>query len=232
MRLFIYYVPAYDCPLFNNHLVEDAFIPLFFIFFGSYEVFRYLVSSEIRYISGYDVNWVLYRMQPLFPGESGVDQLVEIIKVYYLLSYCLHSFTTIIDVLRPLNDFLLHFLLYCNRFWGLRLEKKSSAWILITMSTNSLRSKLTRGTRFARNFIVISSSLIGTVLFVMVEILWGYNFQIFHKRMPPEAVDLVSRLLQYSPSLRCTAVRKLFALLFFLNFIKCFFSPFVLMMVQ
>lgn len=30
--------------------------------------------------------------------------------------------------------------------------------------------------------------------------------QIFHKRMPPEAIDLASRLLQYSPSLRCTAV--------------------------
>jgi kinase len=30
--------------------------------------------------------------------------------------------------------------------------------------------------------------------------------QIFHKRMPSEAVDLVSRLLQYSPNLRCTAV--------------------------
>ncbi|KAH9732827.1 Shaggy-related protein kinase theta [Citrus sinensis] len=29
--------------------------------------------------------------------------------------------------------------------------------------------------------------------------------KIFHKRMPPEALDLVSRLLQYSPSLRCTA---------------------------
>ncbi|CAA2959482.1 shaggy-related kinase alpha [Olea europaea subsp. europaea] len=29
--------------------------------------------------------------------------------------------------------------------------------------------------------------------------------KIFHKRIPPEAVDLVSRLLQYSPYLRCTA---------------------------
>ncbi|KAG6501482.1 hypothetical protein ZIOFF_041363 [Zingiber officinale] len=28
-------------------------------------------------------------------------------------------------------------------------------------------------------------------------------------RMPPEAVDLVSRLLQYSPNLRCTAVMSL-----------------------
>ncbi|PPD91455.1 hypothetical protein GOBAR_DD11599 [Gossypium barbadense] len=29
--------------------------------------------------------------------------------------------------------------------------------------------------------------------------------KVFHKRMPPEAIDLTSRLLQYSPSLRCTA---------------------------
>ncbi|RWW21393.1 hypothetical protein GW17_00014459, partial [Ensete ventricosum] len=33
-----------------------------------------------------------------------------------------------------------------------------------------------------------------------------YSCQIFHKRTPPEAVDLVSRLLQYSPNLRSTAV--------------------------
>ena len=30
--------------------------------------------------------------------------------------------------------------------------------------------------------------------------------QVFQKHMPPEAVDLVSRLLQYSPSFRPTAV--------------------------
>ncbi|XP_048138056.1 shaggy-related protein kinase eta isoform X1 [Rhodamnia argentea] len=30
--------------------------------------------------------------------------------------------------------------------------------------------------------------------------------KIFHKRMPPEAIDLASRLLQYSPRLRCTAL--------------------------
>ncbi|GAB2233915.1 hypothetical protein Droror1_Dr00003145 [Drosera rotundifolia] len=30
--------------------------------------------------------------------------------------------------------------------------------------------------------------------------------KVFHKRMPPEAIDLASRLLQYSPSLRCTAI--------------------------
>ncbi|XP_038976658.1 shaggy-related protein kinase alpha-like [Phoenix dactylifera] len=32
---------------------------------------------------------------------------------------------------------------------------------------------------------------------------------IFHKRMPPEAVDPVSRLLQYSPNLRSTALEAL-----------------------
>ncbi|CAH2038760.1 unnamed protein product [Thlaspi arvense] len=37
---------------------------------------------------------------------------------------------------------------------------------------------------------------------VLAELLLG---QVFHKRMPPEAIDLASRLLQYSPSLRCTA---------------------------
>ncbi|XP_042060053.1 shaggy-related protein kinase eta-like [Salvia splendens] len=30
--------------------------------------------------------------------------------------------------------------------------------------------------------------------------------KVFHKRMPPEAIDLTSRLLQYSPNLRCTAL--------------------------
>ncbi|KAL0719887.1 hypothetical protein Bca4012_069211 [Brassica carinata] len=30
--------------------------------------------------------------------------------------------------------------------------------------------------------------------------------KVFHKRMPPEAVDLVSRLLQYCPNLRCAAI--------------------------
>lgn len=42
--------------------------------------------------------------------------------------------------------------------------------------------------------------------------------QIFHKRTPPEAVDLVSRLLQYSPNLRSTAVSLL------LNFSNLSFS--------
>ncbi|MBA0802262.1 hypothetical protein Gohar_012578 [Gossypium harknessii] len=30
--------------------------------------------------------------------------------------------------------------------------------------------------------------------------------KIFHKQFPPAAVDLVSRLLQYSPNIRCTSL--------------------------
>jgi hypothetical protein len=48
---------------------------------------------------------------------------------------------------------------------------------------------------------------------VMLSLRWTLKLlivpcfgQVFHKRMPPEAIDLASRLLQYSPSLRCTAV--------------------------
>lgn len=47
--------------------------------------------------------------------------------------------------------------------------------------------------------------------------------QIFHKRMPPEAVDLVSRLLQYSPNLRCTAVS--IAIFLYLDVVRYFLLP-------
>lgn len=49
----------------------------------------------------------------------------------------------------------------------------------------------------------ISFSLLDAVITYYMDYLF---VQIFHKRMPPEAIDLASRLLQYSPSLRCTAV--------------------------
>ncbi|RVX01585.1 Glycogen synthase kinase-3-like MsK-3 [Vitis vinifera] len=58
---------------------------------------------------------------------------------------------------------------------------------------------------------VLAELLLGQPLFPgesgvdqLVEII-----KIFHKRMPPEAVDLVSRLLQYSPNLRSTALEAL-----------------------
>ncbi|KAH9732144.1 Shaggy-related protein kinase theta [Citrus sinensis] len=78
--------------------------------------------------------------QPLFPGESGVDQLVEIIKILG---------TPTREEIKCMNPNYTEF-----KF----PQIKAHPW-----------------------------------------------HKIFHKRMPPEALDLVSRLLQYSPSLRCTA---------------------------
>ncbi|KAJ8616518.1 hypothetical protein MRB53_035890 [Persea americana] len=79
--------------------------------------------------------------QPLFPGGSAVDQLVEIIKVLG---------TPTREEIRCMNPNYTDF-----RF----PQIKAHPW-----------------------------------------------HKIFHKRMPPEAIDLASRLLQYSPSLRCTAL--------------------------
>ncbi|XP_065864770.1 shaggy-related protein kinase epsilon-like isoform X2 [Euphorbia lathyris] len=79
--------------------------------------------------------------QPMFPGESGVDQLVEIIKVLG---------TPAREEIKCMNPNYTEF-----KF----PQIKAHPW-----------------------------------------------HKIFHKRMPAEAVDLVSRLLQYSPNLRCTAL--------------------------
>ncbi|XP_004510856.1 shaggy-related protein kinase theta-like [Cicer arietinum] len=79
--------------------------------------------------------------QPLFPGQCGVDQLVEIIKVLG---------TPTREEIRCMNPTYKEF-----KF----PQIKAHPW-----------------------------------------------HKIFHKRMPSEAVDLVSRLLQYSPHLRCTAL--------------------------
>jgi serine/threonine protein kinase len=84
----------------------------------------------------------LFSWQPLFPGESGVDQLVEIIKVLG---------TPTREEIKCMNPNYTEF-----KF----PQIKAHPW-----------------------------------------------HKVFHKRMPPEAVDLVSRLLQYSPNLRCSAVR-------------------------
>ncbi|GMN52236.1 hypothetical protein TIFTF001_021384 [Ficus carica] len=82
--------------------------------------------------------------QPLFPGDSGVDQLVEIIKVLG---------TPTREEIKCMNPNYTEF-----KF----PQIKAHPW-----------------------------------------------HKIFHKRMPPEAVDLVSRLLQYSPNLRSTALEAL-----------------------
>ncbi|GJN06394.1 hypothetical protein PR202_ga24121 [Eleusine coracana subsp. coracana] len=106
-----------------------------------------LIFGATEYTSSIDI-WsagcVLAELllgQPLFPGESAVDQLVEIIKVLG---------TPTREEIRCMNPNYTEF-----RF----PQIKAHPW-----------------------------------------------HKIFHKRMPPEAIDLASRLLQYSPSLRCSAL--------------------------
>ncbi|CAN1320705.1 Shaggy-related protein kinase epsilon [Linum perenne] len=109
-----------------------------------------LIFGATEYTSAIDiwsVGCVLAELllgQPLFPGESGVDQLVEIIKVLG---------TPTREEIKCMNPNYTEF-----KF----PQIKAHPW-----------------------------------------------HKIFHKRMPPEAVDLVSRLLQYSPNLRSTAVEAL-----------------------
>lgn len=88
-------------------------------------------------------------MQPLFPGESGVDQLVEIIKVeviYYFNLYLLFSLWCILLA-------FLYVALFCFRYWARQPERKLSAWIQIILNSSFRRSKLTHGIRFVRNTI-------------------------------------------------------------------------------
>ncbi|KAK4337778.1 hypothetical protein RND71_042265 [Anisodus tanguticus] len=97
--------------------------------------------------------------QPLFPGESGVDQLVKIIK-------------------QPLNLWLPFDALLCTSAFCLGYSYQGE---IKCMNPNYNEFKFP-------------------------QIKAHPWHKIFHKRMPPEAVDLVSRLLQYSPNLRCTAL--------------------------
>lgn len=106
-----------------------------------------LIFGAVEYTTAIDI-WStgcvmaeLMLGQPIFPGESGVDQLVEIIKVLG---------TPTREEIKCMNPNYTDF-----KF----PQIKAHPW-----------------------------------------------HKMFHKRMPPEAVDLVSRLLQYSPSLRFTAL--------------------------
>ncbi|MCO5603572.1 hypothetical protein L7F22_057723 [Adiantum nelumboides] len=106
-----------------------------------------LIFGAVEYTTAIDI-WStgcvmaeLMLGQPIFPGESGVDQLVEIIKVLG---------TPTREEIKCMNPNYTEF-----KF----PQIKAHPW-----------------------------------------------HKIFHKRMPPEAVDLVSRLLQYSPNLRFTAL--------------------------
>ena len=130
----------------------------------------------------------LLALQPLFPGDSSIDQLVEIIKVSVIWSKC-----------KSFNNFT---------------SKYKCVQVLGTPTREELKCMNPQNTDFRLPQVKahpwhkvrsISASFphpVQNKLHLMFFIL----SQVFQKHMPPEAVDLVSRLLQYSPSFRPTAV--------------------------
>nr|GMD42293.1 shaggy-related protein kinase alpha [Ipomoea batatas] len=118
--------------------------------------------------------------QPLFPGESGVDQLVEIIKAN---STSLQFNIMNLDV----------------KLRGYRRDFPSHTYVTARASTLEPVS----GMKFWEEIKCMNPNY---TEFKFPQIKAHPWHKIFHKRMPPEAVDLVSRLLQYSPNLRCSAL--------------------------
>jgi glycogen synthase kinase 3 beta len=95
--------------------------------------------------------------QPLFPGESGIDQLVEIIKVLGTPSR---------EQIKTMNPNYME-----HKFPQIKPHPFSK-----------VRAHM------------MSFSLIAD------------NLQVFRPRTPPEAIDLVSKLLDYTPQARLSAV--------------------------
>src|SRR5258706_13691122 len=96
--------------------------------------------------------------QPLFPGESGIDQLVEIIKI---------------------------------------LGTPSREQIK-TMNPNYMEHKFPqiKPHPFSKVFLTING----------IVAMCTYMQQVFRPRTAPEAIDLVSKLLEYTPGARLSAV--------------------------
>ena len=116
--------------------------------------------------------------QPLFPGESGIDQLVEIIKV---------------------------------------LGTPSREQIK-TMNPNYMEHKFPQIKPHPFSKVCSSLQAYGCVHsdasfpFFPVTLLWygicSYNIlQVFRPRTAPEAIDIISKLLEYTPGARLSAVQ-------------------------
>ncbi|KAL6514706.1 transcriptional activator [Orobanche gracilis] len=120
----------------------------------------------------------LFLGQPLFPGESGVDQLVEIIKFWrwrvgIKVIVCAWNYTNITSTSK--NYGIHHTSLICE--------------VLGTPTREEIKCMNPNYTEFK-----------------FPQIKPHPWHKVFQKRLPPEAVDLVCRFFQYSPNLRCTAL--------------------------
>ncbi|CAL9245568.1 unnamed protein product [Arabidopsis halleri] len=139
-----------------------------------------LIFGATEYTSAIDMWSVgcvmaeLFLGHPLFPGETSVDQLVEIIKVTQQIGFFLLS-AFFLGVSDSLSCCILQFSLY-NQILG-------------TPAREEIKNMNPRYNDF--KFPQIKAQP------------WH---KIFRRQVSPEAMDLASRLLQYSPNLRCTAL--------------------------
>ncbi|XP_039539101.1 glycogen synthase kinase-3 beta isoform X3 [Pimephales promelas] len=112
--------------------------------------------------------------QPIFPGDSGVDQLVEIIKVLG---------TPTREQIREMNPNYTEF-----KF----PQIKAHPWTKLIKEDGKFQSGLclTVVVLFLRSVVTITVAL--------------FRFLVFRPRTPPEAIALCSRLLEYTPTARLT----------------------------
>ncbi|PWZ12204.1 Shaggy-related protein kinase NtK-1 [Zea mays] len=137
LNLVLEYVPETVHRVIKHYNKMNQRMPLIYV-----KLYMYQVNPHTHQLKLCDFGSA--KVLPVFPGDSGVDQLVEIIKVLG---------TPTRDEIKRMNPNYTEF-----KF----PQIKAHPW-----------------------------------------------HKIFHKRMPSEAVDFVSRLLQYSPNLRCTALEAL-----------------------
>ncbi|XP_031743676.1 shaggy-related protein kinase theta isoform X2 [Cucumis sativus] len=140
LNLVLEYISETVYKVSKHYIRMNRSMPIIYV-----QLYTYQICRALNYL--HHVVGVCHRdikpqnLLPLFPGESGVDQLVEIIKILG---------TPTREEIKCMNPNYTEF-----KF----PQIKAHPW-----------------------------------------------HKIFHMRMPVEAIDLVSRLLQYSPNLRCTAL--------------------------
>lgn len=151
--------------------------------------------------------------QPIFPGDSGVDQLVEIIKVrtnedLYTMHSGIKGFfsicTFVMGQCEPLSWYKI--ILFCNcRFWARRHENRSGKWIPTTQSSNSLRSKRTPGLRYRlgttaskpRTVCILRNGAIRLLFWIQtVRSRLEYLFKDVHAGCAVVTTDAIKALLQ------------------------------------
>ncbi|KAG6423629.1 hypothetical protein SASPL_114031 [Salvia splendens] len=163
--------------------------------------------------------------QPLFPGENAVGQLVEVIKVLGTPT------REEIRCMNPnYNDF--RFPQIKAHPWHKSAELQRWRSQIFDIYSPLYPSLCSNDDAVVIDIIVLNSVFVLSCTELSKD--WSISIQllslsqecvaldchdgnlgesertccpvVFHKRMPPEAIDLTSRLLQYSPNLRCTAL--------------------------